>query len=51
MKLIAEGTIEESILELHREKRQLADQVLSGADASAGLDTEALANLVLGSAR
>ena len=38
-RMVAQGTIEEQIVELHRDKRDLADQLLSGADTAARLST------------
>jgi SNF2 family DNA or RNA helicase len=45
-RIIARGTIEEQILKLHEEKRDLVDGVLSGADAAAKLSTKELAELI-----
>ena len=45
-RLIAKGTVEEQILSLHEEKRDLVDSVLSGADAAGRLTTQDLANLI-----
>ncbi len=45
-RIIARGTIEEQILKMHDEKRDLVDGVLSGADASAKLTTKELADLI-----
>ena len=45
-RLIAKGTIEEQIVDLHHRKRDLADSLLEGADASARLDPEALLALL-----
>ncbi len=45
-RIIARGTIEEQILKMHDEKRDLVDGVLSGADASAKLSTKELAELI-----
>ena len=47
-RLIAQGTIEEQILSLHREKRELVDSFLSGADAAGKLSTPQLAALIRG---
>ena len=41
-----EGTIEEQILALHEEKRDLADALLSGADGAARADTDELLALL-----
>ncbi len=45
-RLVAAGTIEEKIVELHRDKRDLADNLLSGADRAAGLDMEEILRLL-----
>jgi len=45
-RIIARGTIEEQILKMHDEKRDLVDSVLSGSDASAKLSTKELAELI-----
>ena len=45
-RLVAQQTIEEKILALHAEKRDLADSLLEGGDASAKLDTAALLRLL-----
>jgi len=45
-RIIARGTIEEQILALHEEKRDLVDGVLAGADAAARLSTRELAELI-----
>ncbi len=45
-RIIARGTIEEQILKMHDEKRDLVDSVLSGADAAAKLSTRELADLI-----
>ncbi|MFY0581038.1 DEAD/DEAH box helicase [Cystobacter fuscus] len=50
MRLIAEGTIEEAILALHEEKRDLASSLLSEADGAAALSTEQLLGLLRASA-
>ncbi|MBM2885950.1 DEAD/DEAH box helicase [Chromobacterium phragmitis] len=47
-RLVAAGTIEEKIVELHREKRALADSLLADGDASARLDGAALLALLRG---
>ena len=44
-RLVAGGTIEESILQLHADKRDLAEAVLAGADA-ASLSTQELVGLL-----
>ncbi len=48
-RLVAKGTIEEQIVELHRSKRELADRLLEGADTPARLSTEELLGLLRGS--
>ena len=45
-RIIARGTIEEQILSLHDQKRDLVDGVLAGADAAARLSTKELAELI-----
>jgi SNF2 family DNA or RNA helicase len=45
-RMIAKETVEEQILALHEEKRDLVDSVLSGADAAGRLSTEDLAKLI-----
>jgi len=45
-RLVAQQTIEEKILALHAEKRDLADSLLEGGDASAKMDTAALLRLL-----
>ncbi len=45
-RLIAEGTIEQQILSLHRDKRELVDALLSGADTAGKLSTTQLAELI-----
>ncbi|APZ95352.1 DEAD/DEAH box helicase [Fuerstiella marisgermanici] len=45
-RIIARDTIEEQILSLHEEKRDLVEGVLSGSEASAKLSTEELAALI-----
>jgi len=45
-RLVAEGTIEEKILQLHEKKRDLADSLLSGTDASAKLTAKDLLALM-----
>ncbi|MFK7992363.1 MAG: DEAD/DEAH box helicase, partial [Sandaracinaceae bacterium] len=46
VRLIAQGTIEDKVLALHREKRELAESLLSGAETHARLDTDALIGLL-----
>jgi len=45
-RLVTKGTIEERIVDLHRHKRELADRLLEGADASSRLSTEELLDLL-----
>jgi len=45
-RLVASGTIEEKIVDLHRHKRDLADSLLAGADAGGKLSTDALLDLM-----
>ena len=45
-RLVAEGTIEEKILQLHEKKRDLADSLLAGTDVSAKLTAKDLLNLI-----
>lgn len=47
-RLIAEGTIEQQILSLHREKRELVDALLAGTDRAGKLTAEELASLIRG---
>jgi SNF2 family DNA or RNA helicase len=45
-RLVTENTVEEKILKLHETKRDLADTLLAGADASGKLSAEDLLNLI-----
>ncbi|MEQ1504351.1 MAG: DEAD/DEAH box helicase, partial [Myxococcota bacterium] len=45
-RLVAEGTIEDRILALHAEKRELADALLSGADGAARVSLDELMALL-----
>ncbi len=45
-RLVAEGTIEEQILELHADKRELVAGVLDGTDRAAKMNTDDLINLI-----
>ncbi|MBN2801044.1 MAG: DEAD/DEAH box helicase [Deltaproteobacteria bacterium] len=45
-RLIAEGTVEERILSLHRTKRDLAEGLLAGAETAGALSPEALMALI-----
>jgi hypothetical protein len=46
VRLVTRGTIEEKILALHRQKRDLAERLLEGTDLVAPLDAEALLALL-----
>ena len=48
--MITRGTIEESVLALHREKRELAEAFLEGGDVAARLSTQDLFALMARSA-
>ena len=45
-RLVTEGTIEEQIVDLHHQKRDLADQLLEGADATGRLNADELLELL-----
>ncbi|MEL6109016.1 MAG: DEAD/DEAH box helicase, partial [Planctomycetota bacterium] len=45
-RLVAAGTIEEQILEMHADKRELVAGVLDGTDRAAKMDTEELIRLI-----
>lgn len=45
-RFVSEHTIEEKIVKLHQEKRELADQLLSGTDVSAKLSVEQMLDLL-----
>ncbi len=45
-RLVTEGTIEEKILKLHEQKRDLADSLLTGTDVSARLSADDLLALI-----
>jgi SNF2 family DNA or RNA helicase len=45
-RLITKSSIEEKIVRLHREKRNLADQILTASDQSAGFSTKELLQLI-----
>lgn len=45
-RFVAENTIEEKIVKLHHEKRDLADSLLAGTEQSAGLSADDLLNLI-----
>jgi superfamily II DNA or RNA helicase len=46
IRMVARNTIEEAVLSLHEEKRQLAASILDGADMAARLDGEDLLDLI-----
>ena len=45
-RLVAKGTIEDQIVELHRTKKDLADRLLQDADAPARLNAQELLQLL-----
>jgi len=45
-RLVTKNTIEEKIVKLHQEKRDLADSLLEGSDISAGMSTEELVSMI-----
>jgi SNF2 family DNA or RNA helicase len=45
-RLVAKNTIEEKIVDLHRQKRDLADSLLEGADMSGKMSTDELLKLI-----
>jgi SNF2 family DNA or RNA helicase len=45
-RLVMEGSIEEKILALHDEKRELADRLLEGSETGSTLNVETLASLI-----
>lgn len=45
-RLVTKNTIEEKIVKLHQEKRDLADSLLEGSYISAGMSTEELVNMI-----
>ena len=45
-RFVTEGTIEEQVLALHADKRDLADQILAGTGTSAGLAVEEILDLL-----
>ena len=45
-RLVAKNTIEEKIVDLHRQKRDLADSLLEGADMSGKMSTDQLLQLI-----
>ena len=47
-RLVTAGSVEERIIELHRDKRSLADGILEGQDSAAPLGADALKDLLRG---
>ena len=47
-RLVAKGTIEEKIVEMHRHKRDLADSLLEGTDAGGRMSVEEMMALIRG---
>ncbi len=47
-RLVAEDTIEEKIVKLHGDKRELADSLLDGTEVSAKMSAEELLELIKG---
>jgi superfamily II DNA or RNA helicase len=47
-RLVTAGSVEERIIELHRDKRALADGILEGQDSAAPLGSDALKDLLRG---
>ncbi len=47
-RLVTAGSVEERIIDLHRDKRALADGILEGQDSAAPLRADALKELLLG---
>jgi SNF2 family DNA or RNA helicase len=45
-RLVTKGTIEEKIVQLHQQKRELAESLLDGSDISGKMSTEDLLNLI-----
>ncbi|HSM82134.1 MAG TPA: helicase-related protein, partial [Nodosilinea sp.] len=45
-RLVAKNTIEEKIVDLHKQKRDLADSLLEGTDMSGKISTEQLLRLI-----
>ena len=48
-RLVCKGTVEEKIVKLHQEKRELAGSLLDGSDMSAKMSSEELLDLIRGS--
>ena len=51
MRLVAQDTIEESVLALHARKRDLAESLLEGANVAGKLSTVELHELIAGQSR
>jgi SNF2 family DNA or RNA helicase len=47
-RLVAKNTIEEKIVDLHHQKRDLADSLLEGTDVSGKVSTDQLLQLISG---
>jgi len=47
-RLVAQGTIEDKIVALHKTKRDLADSLLTGTDVSSKISTDELLALIQG---
>ncbi|MCF8109410.1 MAG: SWF/SNF helicase family protein [Desulfohalobiaceae bacterium] len=47
-RLVTENTVEEKIVRLHAEKRELADSLLEGSDIARAVDAEELMDLLRG---
>lgn len=45
-RLVARGTIEEQIVDLHRHKRDLADSLLAGGEAAAKMSAQQMMELL-----
>ncbi|MEM1280834.1 MAG: DEAD/DEAH box helicase, partial [Cyanobacteria bacterium P01_H01_bin.152] len=45
-RLVAQGTIEDKIVALHKTKRDLADSLLAGTDVSSKISTDELLALI-----
>jgi len=46
-RLVSQGTIEEKIVDLHRQKRDLADSLLDGTDVAGKLSADALLGMIV----
>jgi SNF2 family DNA or RNA helicase len=45
-RIVAKNTIEEKIVQLHKQKRDLADSLLEGTELSSKITTDALISLI-----